>query len=128
MRNSHLTALAFAELQATVLASPKFLAWRPTRSPKSKLDFTGDTFIDIGGSWHGGPEPKPKPVAMEQHFTPAELSALWGVSGDTVRRLFADEPDILRVSESNPRRRRYVSIRIPESAAIRLHKKLTAVI
>ena len=64
-------------------------------------------------------------AALEKHFTPKELGKLWALSEDTVRNLFRDTPGVLRVA-GPPRRfkRGYVSIRIPESVAMRRHAEL----
>ena len=62
----------------------------------------------------------------EQHFKPAELAELWGVSGDTIRRLFRDAPGVLVIDRPTRRyKRRYSTIRIPESVAKRVYEKLS---
>jgi hypothetical protein len=54
----------------------------------------------------------------ELHYSPSELAELWGLSSDTIRRLFEDEPGVVTIGERNPRRkRRYVTLRIPQSVA-----------
>ena len=63
----------------------------------------------------------------EQHFSPAELAQLWALSSETIRGLFRDEPGVIVIGERNPRcKRRYVSLRIPESVAARIHRRLSA--
>ena len=78
----------------------------------------------------------PKPVSeassgaySEQHFSVAQLAALWGLSQDTIRRLFRNEPGVLVIGNQNARdkRRRYTTLRIPESVARRVHQKLSLV-
>jgi hypothetical protein len=61
---------------------------------------------------------------FEQHFTPEELGTRWGLSGDTVRRLFQDEPGVLVIERAGKRSRRYRTLRIPESVALRVHRRL----
>jgi hypothetical protein len=64
----------------------------------------------------------------ERHtYTPAELGEIWGLSSETIRRLFEEEPGVLMVGERHPRRkRRYVALRIPSSAAARVHRRMSA--
>ncbi len=62
----------------------------------------------------------------ERHYSPAELAELWGLSSDTIRRLFEDEPGVVTIGERNPRsKRRYVTLRIPQSVAARVHRRLS---
>jgi hypothetical protein len=68
----------------------------------------------------------------EKHYAPDELAELWGVSAETIRNVFREEPGVLRFSQPKQawlsrRRRKYVSMRIPKSVAERVHKKLSAV-
>ena len=65
-------------------------------------------------------------VATERHFEPAELGALWHLSADTVRRLFENEPGVLVIDRGGKHRsRRYRTLRIPESVAQRVHRRMT---
>jgi hypothetical protein len=68
-------------------------------------------------------------MMAEKHYAPDELAALWGVSTETVRSIFRDEPGVLRVvKEDKPKNKRaYVTMRIPESVAERVHNRLSAV-
>lgn len=58
----------------------------------------------------------------EKHFSPKELGEIWGMSHDTIIRLFRNEPGVLK---SSPQRRRGArkrfTYRIPESVARRVH-------
>ncbi len=71
------------------------------------------------------PEPIPVPnsPAMEKHFTPEELGELWGLSADTIRRLFEEEPEVLKIERSKRKSRRYRTLRIPASIAERVHRR-----
>lgn len=64
-----------------------------------------------------------------QHYSPAEIAALWGISTDTARRIFESEPGVLQIGDSSRmgRKRRYVTLRIPEAVAERVHRKLSRV-
>jgi hypothetical protein len=63
---------------------------------------------------------------FERHFSPAELAEAWNLSEDTVRRMFEREPDVLifeNPEKASDRRRR--TIRIPESVAERVYRRLS---
>jgi hypothetical protein len=64
-------------------------------------------------------------AAMERHYAPDELGKLWNLSADTVRRLFEREPGVLVIERGAARARRYRTLRIPESVAARVHRRLT---
>ena len=60
------------------------------------------------------------------HYSAQELAALWGFSTDTIRRHFENEPDVLVLGDKSPRgKRRRVTLRIPESVAQRVQKRLS---
>jgi len=63
--------------------------------------------------------------AMEPHYTPEQLGTAWSLSGDTIVRLFENEPGVLVVERSKAGRRRYRTIRIPASVAERVHRRMT---
>jgi len=70
-------------------------------------------------------EPGAENVCNEKHYSVNELSALWNLSSQTIRRLFQEEPDVVRIGERDLHRKRaYVTIRIPESVARRVHQRL----
>ena len=69
-------------------------------------------------------------LATERHFTPGELGELWGLSPQTMRELFVDEPGVILIGEPSRRegrtlKRGYFTMRIPESVAVRVHTKLS---
>jgi hypothetical protein len=66
------------------------------------------------------------PKFAARHYTPDELAECWQLSVDSVRRLFENEPGVL-VFE-NPERgsaRRRRTLRIPESVAERVYRRLS---
>ena len=68
----------------------------------------------------------PSAPAFERHFSPDELAELWGLSADTIRRLFEREPGVLVIDHTRQNgKRRYRSLRIPESVAQRVHRRMT---
>ena len=58
--------------------------------------------------------PEEKHVSLEPHYTVAQVAAAWSVSTDTVRRIFANAPGVLKIACRTKRKRKYVSLRIPE--------------
>jgi hypothetical protein len=64
----------------------------------------------------------------EPYFTPAEIAEHWRLSVDTVIRLFEHEPGVLILENPRPRhRRRYRTIRIPNSVLVRVLKRRSLV-
>jgi hypothetical protein len=58
-------------------------------------------------------------VALERHYSVSEVSALWGISEKTVRRLFDGEDGVLKWGSGETlRKRRYQNLRIPQSVLI----------
>ena len=65
-------------------------------------------------------------AALERHYTAKQLGELWGFSEDKIRAMFQDVPGVLKVGASFRRGKRgYVSIRIPQSVAERIHHELS---
>ena len=107
-------------LRAELQRSKKFMEWRTSAKSASSygraesFTYAGEKYTNL--------------VVDEKHFTPSELGKAWGVSAETVRQLFRNEPDVLRVgSNGSAKARRYVLLRIPESVALRVHRRLSAV-
>src|SRR5450755_5016086 len=62
----------------------------------------------------------------EHHYSVAEVSAMWSLSPDAARKIFQDEPGVLVLGALNPsHKRRYTTLRIPESVVQRVHRRLT---
>lgn len=67
----------------------------------------------------------PSDLALEKHYSVLELGRLWGVSAKTIRRMFQDEPDVVRWGQEERRfKRGYITLRIPESVVQRVHRRL----
>ena len=66
---------------------------------------------------------------LEPHYTLAQVAEAWGVSTDTVRRMFQDESGVLVIEPAPGRysRRRYRTLRIPASVAERVRRRMTVV-
>jgi hypothetical protein len=64
--------------------------------------------------------------ALERHYKATELAELWGMSVKLVRKIFVAEPGVLKVDRPELRNKRgYCSLRIPESVAVSVHKRLS---
>jgi hypothetical protein len=61
---------------------------------------------------------------LERHFTVAEISSAWNLSEDTIRSLFLPEPGVLIIQHPRRRTRIHRTLRIPESVAARVYKRL----
>ncbi len=67
-------------------------------------------------------------VFEERHYTVAEVAAMWNLSKDAAHRLFQNEPGVLILpNRARGSKRRYRTIRIPQSIADRVHKHLSLV-
>lgn len=66
----------------------------------------------------------PQPAAFERHFSPRTLAEMWGFSEDTIIRWFEDEAGVLKCGTEGLRgKRRKVTLRIPESVALRVYRE-----
>jgi hypothetical protein len=66
--------------------------------------------------------------AIERHFTVLEVSELWQLHPDTVRKMFRDQPGVLKIGGKERRGKQgYVTLRIPESVLARVHAERTKV-
>jgi hypothetical protein len=64
-------------------------------------------------------------TAFEQHFAPAELAKLWGLSAKFVRDLFRNDAGILSIDRPETMHKRgYLTMRIPASVAARVYAQL----
>ena len=67
----------------------------------------------------------PQQTAFERHYAVEELAELWKMSDDFIRRLFLKEPGVVVFWHQRPGRRVYRTLRIPESVAERVHRRMT---
>ena len=73
-------------------------------------------------------EEQPK-IGIEKHFSPAQIANALSLSDTKVRRMFQNEPGVLKIGEPSRRlgrklKRRYHTLRIPESVAFRVLARL----
>lgn len=64
----------------------------------------------------------------QENFTVAEVAEMLSLSVETIRRLFKDEPGVLKMKNaSGPTgRRRYMTLRIPAAVVERVRRKNSA--
>jgi hypothetical protein len=66
-------------------------------------------------------------VHIERHYAVAEIAEMWNLSADKVRELFENEQGVLMIGERSPRhKRRYVTLRVPQSVLERVHRRLSS--
>lgn len=65
-------------------------------------------------------------TTFERHYSVDELASIWGVSDDFVRRLFLHEPGVVVFFKHRPGKRVYRILRVPESVAQRVHRRMEA--
>src|SRR5260370_40421807 len=63
-------------------------------------------------------------TTFERHYSVEDLTTLWGMRDDFVRRLFLHEPGVVVFFHYRPGRRVYRTLRIPESVAQRVHRRM----
>jgi hypothetical protein len=65
---------------------------------------------------------------FEEHYTAQELAEIWKLDETTIRRIFQDEPGVLRIGKLGRRdgKRDYITLRIPASVATRVYQQRTA--
>jgi len=63
--------------------------------------------------------------AIEKHYSLEQIGELWGLSTRTVRKMFEKEPGIIVFGNTGSlKKRRYLTLRIPESVLLRVHRRL----
>jgi hypothetical protein len=70
-------------------------------------------------------QPHPDGTTFERHYSVDELAAAWGMSDDFVRRMFVHEPGVVLFVRHRPGKRTYRVLRIPESVANRVHRRMS---
>ncbi len=66
----------------------------------------------------------PTSAALERHFAPDQIGEMWGLSADSIRRIFEREPGVL-VLDLSKGRRNYRTLRVPESVMQRVHRRMS---
>lgn len=109
------------EILDELLRSKSFREWSPipTTKPSAITAGRGRSFLYRGKRYTNL-------VVNEKHFKPVELARAWGVDVETIRNVFRDEPGVVKIGDKNPKHKRpYLTLRIPESVAVRVHRRLS---
>ena len=67
---------------------------------------------------------QPESTAFEPHYRISALARQWGIGRESVRKLVANEPGVLRIALG--KKKRHVTYSVPASVAERIHRRLTA--
>jgi hypothetical protein len=71
------------------------------------------------------PERAGADVAFERHYSVHEIASMWGLSENTIRRMFCEEPGVIEWGREEKRfKRAYRTMRIPQSVVERVHRRL----
>ena len=62
-------------------------------------------------------------TTFERHYRIRDLAERWGLGRETVRKLVAAEPDVVRIRMG--RKKAHTVYSVPESVAHRIHRRLT---
>jgi hypothetical protein len=65
-------------------------------------------------------------IALEKHYRVNELAGLWGLSAKIIRRMFANEPGVIRIANHGTGKYKCMVLSIPESVVVRVHESLSA--
>jgi len=89
----------------------------------------GSAYKASAGGWNAGQRMEPMPLpgdpALEKHYSVGDLAKAWGLSTNTIRRMFEGEPGVLEWGTTESRfARGYKTLRIPESVMMRVHRRL----
>ncbi|HEV3419598.1 MAG TPA: hypothetical protein VG075_04800 [Candidatus Acidoferrum sp.] len=104
-------ANSLSDAVAELKSSEKFREWKPSYPATPRTPGIEQSAI----------------LKDERHFTPQELADMWRVSVQTVREIFQNEDGVLKIGRDGTRtRRRYKTLRIPESVVERVHTRLSA--
>ncbi len=73
-----------------------------------------------------GSKVRPQARFQEHHYSVADIAETWSLSRDAVRKIFENEPGVLVIGNDSSRSKRgYHTLRIPESVAERVHRRLS---
>ena len=70
--------------------------------------------------------PLPSGPTFEPHYSVQQVANVWGLGVDVIRPIFEYEPGVLKIlSPERLHKRRYTTLRIPESILRRVHSRLS---
>jgi hypothetical protein len=82
----------------------------------------------VNGTFESAVESRPKAPAFERHYSVNEIAEMWNLAYNTIKAMFRNEPGVFAIgSEETRYGRPRITLRIPESVMLRVHKKRTRV-
>jgi hypothetical protein len=110
------------ETLAELQHSSSFLSWTPGPKPLKQSAIS----LGRGRSFTYEGKRYTNLIVDEKHYSPADLAKAWGVNVETVRNVFREEPGVVKIGAKVPSHKRsYLTLRIPQSVAVRVHKRLS---
>jgi hypothetical protein len=83
----------------------------------------------VNSAFGSAVESRPSGPAFERHYTVNEIAEMWNLAFNTVKAMFKNEPGVFAFgSEETRYGRPRITLRIPESVLLRVHKKRSRVI
>ena len=114
-----------ASIREMLLRSREFIDWQPLLVNPSKSGPAPRTKSRTKAK--RTPKAKPEIGLSGHHYSPVELAEAWGISVETVRSIFREEPGVLKLGKTGTKyRRAYFTLRIPQEVALRVHRRLSA--
>lgn len=100
-----------------LLHSRAFLEWgpNPVEKPSPVSIGRSQPFVYKGKSYKYKGKSLKNLMVDEKHFSPADLAKAWGVCTETVRKIFENEPGVMKLRSAEKDRRKYVTLRIPQA-------------
>jgi hypothetical protein len=122
---------AVAELMCSLCVKPASHGTTCTQIPPATapgFSFRSDIRADAGEPVSLSMSAQNK-LHLEKHFTIPDIAKLWGMSEKSVRGLFLDHPDVLKIGgesryEGRTPVRGYLTLYVPESVMISVHQSL----
>jgi len=110
------------ETLTELLHSPSFLSWTPGPKPPKQPTIS----LGRGRSFTYEGKRYTNLIVDEKHYSPADLAKAWGVNVETIRNVFREEPGVVKIGSKAPiHKRSYLTLRIPQSVAVRVHQRLS---
>lgn len=82
----------------------------------------------MNGTIESAVEKRPNGPTFERHYSVNEIAALWNLAYNTIKAMFKNEPGVFAIgSEETRYGRPRITLRIPESVMLRVHKRRTRV-
>ena len=82
----------------------------------------------MNGMFESAVESRPSGPAFERHYSVNKIAEMWNLAYNTIKAMFKNEPGVFAIGSPETRHGRpRITLRIPESVMLRVHKKRTRV-